>query len=223
MANKTKTRILDVARLLFNEEGESNVAMVDIAAVLDISPGNLYYHYRGKEQLMPVLFELFEAEFKELLTAPLENLETVDDLWAYCYLLLDVLYQNRFIHSLDLIRFDKQLSRRFSRLRALLEKQIMALFFQLSPSLPPGEGARVAMNPEQDVCQERDLIAENISMFMFAWIGHASLEMDQAASARYLNEGVYRMFFQFAMCMEQRQEFLAQCKLLRSDGIGMPA
>ena len=64
MAGKVKTRdrILQTALALFNEEGEENVSTVDIAAVMGISPGNLYYHFKGKEAIIAGLFEGFEEK-----------------------------------------------------------------------------------------------------------------------------------------------------------------
>jgi len=42
--SKTKDKILRTALELFNNEGESQISSVDIASVMGISPGNLYYH-----------------------------------------------------------------------------------------------------------------------------------------------------------------------------------
>ncbi len=52
----TRKRILDAARKLFNENGTSHVSTNLIARELGISPGNLYYHYRNKEEIIRELY-----------------------------------------------------------------------------------------------------------------------------------------------------------------------
>src|SRR5689334_22613841 len=52
----TKARILDKALELFNEQGTSNVTTNHIAEALGMSPGNLYYHFRNKAEIVRALF-----------------------------------------------------------------------------------------------------------------------------------------------------------------------
>ena len=55
-ADRTKSRILETATRLFNEKGTKGVTTNHIAAAMGISPGNLYYHYRNKEEIIRAIF-----------------------------------------------------------------------------------------------------------------------------------------------------------------------
>jgi AcrR family transcriptional regulator len=59
----TKDRILDAALALFNERGTDNVTTNHIAEALSMSPGNLYYHYRNKSEIVRALFARIQAEW----------------------------------------------------------------------------------------------------------------------------------------------------------------
>ena len=59
----TKTRILDAALRLFNELGTANVTTNHIAEALGMSPGNLYYHFRNKAEIVRALFARITAEW----------------------------------------------------------------------------------------------------------------------------------------------------------------
>lgn len=54
---KTKERILLGALELFNANIASEVTTNDIARELKMSPGNLYFHYKNKEQIIRELFK----------------------------------------------------------------------------------------------------------------------------------------------------------------------
>jgi AcrR family transcriptional regulator len=63
---KTKERILIGVLNLFNADAASEVTTNDIARSLKMSPGNLYFHYKNKEQIIRELFKRLAAETIEL-------------------------------------------------------------------------------------------------------------------------------------------------------------
>src|SRR5688572_27328554 len=66
----TKTRILDAALALFNEQGTAPVTTNHIAESLGMSPGNLYYHYRNKAEIIRGLFARIAAAWAENYAIP---------------------------------------------------------------------------------------------------------------------------------------------------------
>ena len=75
---KTRDRILTASLALFNEEGASGLSAVDIAAALGISPGHLYYHFKGKAEIVSTLFSAYEAELALVLDGAVAALAAPD-------------------------------------------------------------------------------------------------------------------------------------------------
>ena len=69
-AGRTKERILEVALGLFNARGTPAVSTNRIARALGMSPGNLYYHFRNKEEIIRSLLERLSREWEPLYTLP---------------------------------------------------------------------------------------------------------------------------------------------------------
>ena len=61
----TKTKILQAALKLFNEQAYDQVTIRMIAQEMKISPGNLNYHYKKKEEILEALYEEMVAVFDQ--------------------------------------------------------------------------------------------------------------------------------------------------------------
>ncbi|KWS92494.1 MULTISPECIES: TetR/AcrR family transcriptional regulator [Pseudomonas syringae group] len=94
---KTRDRILECALTLFNQQGEPNVSTLEIANEMGISPGNLYYHFHGKEPLILSLFERFQAELAPLLDPPSDARLEAEDYWMFLHLIVERLSHYRFL------------------------------------------------------------------------------------------------------------------------------
>lgn len=98
---KTRDRILTASLALFNEEGVSGLSAVDIAAALGISPGHLYYHFKGKAEIVSTLFTAYEAELALVLDGAVQAFAEpgadLDDLETQIRILLEETHDMRFL------------------------------------------------------------------------------------------------------------------------------
>jgi AcrR family transcriptional regulator len=111
---RTAERILEVTLDLFNRFGEPNVSTTLISAELHISPGNLYYHYPAKDELINALFDRYEKGLTELLHAA-DNVRNVEDAWLFFHMLFELIWQYRFLYRdlNDLLSKNRRLETHF--------------------------------------------------------------------------------------------------------------
>ena len=111
---RTAQRILEVSLDLFNRFGEPNVSTTLISAELGISPGNLYYHYPAKDELINSLFDAFEAALGDLLRAA-ADVRNVEDAWLFVHMLFELVWKYRFLYRdlNDLLSKNRRLETHF--------------------------------------------------------------------------------------------------------------
>ena len=115
----TREKILDTALTLFNNEGTAAVSTNHIAEAASISPGNLYYHFRNKEEIIRELFERLSAANDAAFSLPQDKLPTLNDLQTMVKTNYKILWQYRFAHRelAALLRADDELRTRFLSVR----------------------------------------------------------------------------------------------------------
>ncbi|HYN64185.1 MAG TPA: TetR/AcrR family transcriptional regulator, partial [Candidatus Limnocylindrales bacterium] len=111
---RTAERILEVTLELFNRFGEPNVSTTVISAEMKISPGNLYYHYPAKDELINALFGRYEKALDELLRAA-DSVRNVEDAWLFFHMLFELIWQYRFLYRdlNDLLSKNRRLETHF--------------------------------------------------------------------------------------------------------------
>lgn len=207
---KTKQRILQSSLELFNARGEPKVTTIDIASEMSISPGNLYYHYRNKGEIVESLFGDFESQLLEVLEAPvIEEFEWID-VWVFVSIVFDRLWEYRFIfldtHSL-LRRYDA-LANRFRRLQSKSQEE----FYNLIQAYMR-EGQLVLSAEAQQT------LVVQLSLSVQHWFAHYWQYVDQDPTGRDIkNHGVFQVLMLLAMHMsaDQQQELL---RLAHSEGV----
>ncbi|GAB3247569.1 TetR/AcrR family transcriptional regulator [Chitinimonas naiadis] len=94
---KTYDRIIQESLQLFNEHGERPITTNHIAAHLGISPGNLYYHFRNKEEIVYQIFLMYLEYMREHLRVPEHRLLEPEDLGRYLDAAFAAMWQYRFM------------------------------------------------------------------------------------------------------------------------------
>jgi AcrR family transcriptional regulator len=132
---RTAERILEVSLDLFNRFGEPNVSTTLISAELGISPGNLYYHYPAKDELINSLFDRYEKSLNELLNAA-GGVRDVEDAWFFMHTLFELIWQYRFLYRdlNDLLSKNRRLETHFQWVLKNKARAIRAMLDSMSRS-----------------------------------------------------------------------------------------
>jgi len=127
---KTRERIVQTSLELFNQLGERSVSTNHIAAHMEISPGNLYYHFPNKQAIIAELFSEYEALVNTFLRPPKGRLASVEDKRYYLLEILDGMWRYRFLHrDLEhLLDCDPELAARYRRFSQHCLIQAMAIY-----------------------------------------------------------------------------------------------
>lgn len=130
---RTAERILEVTLALFNRFGEPNVSTTLISAELGISPGNLYYHYPAKDEIINALFDRFEHDLRPLLNAS-DSVGNVEDAWFFLHSLFELIWQYRFLYRdlNDLLSKNRRLETHFQTILKDKARSVKALLDGMS-------------------------------------------------------------------------------------------
>ncbi|PSW04912.1 TetR/AcrR family transcriptional regulator [Photobacterium lipolyticum] len=126
---KTRDKIIQAALELFNESGEPNVTTNHIAAHLGISPGNLYYHFRNKEEIIHCIFDEYARDLSIRFQPQAEFDATAESLLGYLDAVFMLMWRYRFFYANlpDILSRDEELQRKYLQAQEELHSNIMVL------------------------------------------------------------------------------------------------
>ena len=170
MARQTRQRILDASLAMFNAQGEPNVTTNHIADELEISPGNLYYHFRNKDDIIEHLFGRYEERIDAALGAPTDRLPGLEDIWLLLHLVFECIWDYRFLYRdlADILSRNRRLRIRFARILRLADEQAHDVMRGLSQA-----GVMRASAAELDAA------ATNVLVIATFWMNYASARGDK--------------------------------------------
>jgi len=198
--SKTKEKILRTALGLFNNEGESAVSSVDIASVMGISPGNLYYHYKGKDEIITALFDDFEEEIRLVLSAPINEPLKLEDNWVYLYIIFEEIYDFRFFYKnmSELLIRVPELKPRFRRILALKEQTALSMLVTMEET-----------GSMEFVGAERAALAVRLAQHFTFWLQYHDLRTGNETPKNLIDQGVFATLIQITPYWTQGDAYAA--------------
>ena len=188
---RTRERILKISLALFNHHGEANVTTGHIADELNISPGNLYYHFRNKDEIIHHLFAEFERAMELAPSEVADAASAMEDMWLYLHLMFERIWAYRFLYRNldDLLTRDNKLKSHFNIIIGHKRDAMISLCHALL--------AAKAMKATDD---EIRALAENVLVVATYWLNFQHLRARptnkleaEPDPEQHLSRGVYQV------------------------------
>jgi AcrR family transcriptional regulator len=193
----TPDRILDAALALFNAEGSHAVSTRHIAAKLEISPGNLYYHFANKEEIVLRLYERIEAALMETLAPRGDKPQTFETILQYLDDIFGHMWQFRFFYCdvNALLREVPGLKERYRDLAERVRTRSRAIFDSMV------ESGWMDASPEQ-----LDLLTTNAWIVLTQWFTHRQvIERRRTIQSSDIREGIRHLVALFSPLLKPPQ------------------
>ena len=166
---KTKDKIIATAIDLFNIHGTKAISTNHIAKEMGISPGNLYYHFRSKNDIIRSILANFSNELESVFKIQLDTISDFSSNLASvfnCFFKIQKLYQFLFIEGIHLTKQDDILLDNYTRLRILIKKDYHKLLTNL---------VKIKIIKKQSLKIIDDLLDAQW-IIMWYWINHSILD-----------------------------------------------
>lgn len=200
---KTRERILVTSLRMFNEEGVTRVSTNHIADEMDISPGNLYYHFKNKDEIILELFESFKKKMEGLLLAPEDRQMSMDDTWFYLHLIFELIWEYRFLYRnlVDLTQSNRSLRIHF---HYIIRQKIESAQAVLSSLRRSG----ILQADEAEI----EASAVNIAVLATYWLNFSTIRSPERHPEADLSPAVYQVMSLVAPLLREPER--SQLRLL---------
>jgi AcrR family transcriptional regulator len=197
---RTAERILDTTLELFNRFGAPNVSTTLISAELGISPGNLYYHYPAKEELVTKLYDRYDAALTELLRAA-DGVTDVEDAWLFFHMLFELIWSYRFFYRdlNDLLSNNRKLEMHF---KFVLERKTRAVQAVLD-GIAAGSG--LVIEPREAATVATAMVVVLTYWLSFEYVRDPRKALEPEAASAALLRGAFHVLSLLSPYLDETQ------------------
>jgi AcrR family transcriptional regulator len=183
----TKHRIISTAIVLFNQRGFMNVTMRDLAQELDISLGNLTYHFKRKDELVETIHQCLIDERNALLET-VQVAPSITNIHAQLHPLMELYEKYRFFY-LDILEVMRAYPDIAQRHREHISNQIRYIRAIIDYSVGTGN-----MLPESRNGQY-DSLAETVCLMLTYWLSQHTVRGREGSFLNDAREAMWNLVF----------------------------
>ena len=182
---KTRDRIIQTSLRLFNEHSAGAISTNHIAADMKISPGNLYYHFKNKEEIIREIYRQLAFLADKIWYSP-DLGHSEEGMVDYFRNLASHMYEFRFFYlELNVIlRNDPVLKKEYIERSERIIRQVMVIFSDFN---------RNRIMKKIDSERERKFLTRNVWTIGQMWMTYANIKYSNVTS-EIVNDGVWQMF-----------------------------
>ena len=178
--SKTKEKILNTSRILFNELGYGNVTIRMIALKLNMSSGNLNYHFKKREDILEALYFEMVTTFDERIANLEQQIPTLNKMQIDIKSSMERMVDYTFFWSdlYNLLSLNEKIKTHFNTVYIRRKNGLDFLFnsFTENEILKPFEFKK-----------EREFLVERMINFGNTWLYASSLYKKETFTNKYIN------------------------------------
>ena len=162
-----------------------------------MSPGNLYYHFRNKDDIVEQLFSRYETRIDDALLVPEDRLPNLEDIWLQLHLVFECMWAYRFLYRdlVDILARNRKLKLRFVRILTRASASAAELMRGLARA-----GIMRASTAEIRA------LAENVLLVATFWQSYSAVRGGKAEDAQIeLGKGIYQVMVLIAPFLREEE------------------
>lgn len=182
---KTRDKIVHAALKLFNEKGERNITTNHIAADLGISPGNLYYYFHNKQEIIDEIFESYSVELLQHFTPVDPQQESLVQFKHYLDSIFTLMWKYRFFYANlpQILQQDRVLQKKYLAVQEISQLNLQDIF-------------KTFIDLKLFAIKEEEIkpIITTLHLIIFSWLSYQSaMHLQSEITEKVIQQGMLQM------------------------------